>query len=109
MRKTRKTFTATEDIIGKYINQHLYTDINPIGKIVGIKSKTIILLQPIIATKNKTKMEFITGGFAAHCVNQQSQDWVYEEYGEVREFKIAANDKCNRISDTPIHYYDYNF
>jgi hypothetical protein len=54
-------------------------------------------------------MEFITGGFAAHCVNQRSQDWVYEEYGEVREFKIAANDKCNRISDTPIHYYDYNF
>ena len=56
MRKARKTFTATEDMVGKYINQHLYTDVIPVGKIVSIKSKTVVLLQPITATKNKTKM-----------------------------------------------------
>jgi hypothetical protein len=109
MRKARKTFTVTEDMVGKYINQHLYTDVIPVGKIVGIKSKTVVLLQPITATKNKTKMEFVVGGFAGHCVNQYAQDWDFEEYGEVKEFKIAANDRYNRISDAPIHYYDYNF
>ena len=60
---TRKTFTANEDMIGKYINEYLYSDINPIGKIVGIKSKTILYVQPIEATENKTKMDFVPGGF----------------------------------------------
>jgi hypothetical protein len=54
-------------------------------------------------------MEFVVGGFAGHCVNQWAQEWDFEEYGEVKEFKIAANDRYNRISDAPIHYYDYNF
>lgn len=109
MRKPRKTFTATEDMIGKYINTHLYTDVIPVGKIVGIKSKTVFLIQPIKATKNKTKMEFIPGGFAGHCTNQWAQEWEYEETGTIKEFKMSVNDRYNRISDHPINYYDYNF
>ena len=109
MKATRRTFTATENMIGKFLNLHLYTDINPIGKIVGIKSKTVLLIQPIKETKNNAKMEFISGGFAGHCVNQHDQDWGFEEYGDVREHKMYATDRSVRISDNPIMYYDFNF
>jgi hypothetical protein len=106
----RNTFTATEDMIGKYINEYLYTDVNPIGKIVGIKSKTILYVQPIEATENKTKMEFIPGGFSLHCTNNSEQKWEFKEVGEVVEMRMTVGrHDFRRISDSPRKYYDYNF
>lgn len=106
---TRKTFTATTDMIGKYINRYLYTDAYPIGKIVGIKSKTILLVQPVEATENKVKMEFAVGGFSAVCLNQCEQQYDFIEVGEVFEMKMRANDRQIGITDKPYKYYDYNF
>lgn len=107
---TRRGFTATEDMIGKYINEVLYSDVNPIGKIVGIKSKTILYVQPIVAVENKTKMNFIPGGFSAHCTNNYSQEWIFEEQGDVIEVKMTVGKyDYKRISDSPRKFYDYNF
>ena len=36
IRTTKEKFQVTEELIGKYINQVLWSDINPVGKIVGI-------------------------------------------------------------------------
>ena len=107
---TRKSFTATEDMIGKYINEVLYSDVNPIGKIVGIKSKTILYVQPVVAVENKTKMDFVPGGFSFHCTNNRAQEWIFEEQGDVIEVKMSTS-KYNfkRISDNPRKFYDYNF
>lgn len=105
----RKSFTATEDMIGKYLNRVLYTDIQPIGKIVGIKSKTTLLVQPITVSENKTKMEFIPGGFAGVCINQDKQEYDYTEEGEVFPYRMSVNDRYVRISEKPHYYYDYNF
>jgi hypothetical protein len=105
----RNRFLTSEDLIGKYINRHGYSDIEPIGKIIGIKSKTIVYVQPVVAGKNLTKMEFITGGFAGHCVNQSEQSYTFTEEGVVFQMRLSAGDRCNRISDKPIKYYDYNF
>lgn len=97
-------------MVGKYINEYLYSDVNPIGKIVGIKSKTILYVQPIVATKNKTEMEFIPGGFSAHCTNNRSQEWEYEEQGEIIEVKMTTGRyDWKRIADAPRKFYDYNF
>ena len=106
----RTTFTATEDMIGKYINEYLYSDVNPVGKIVGIKSKTILYVQPIEATKNKTEMEFIPGGFSAHCTNNSAQEWEFEEVGEVVEMRMTLGlYDWRKIADAPRKHYDYNF
>jgi len=106
----RTTFTATEDMIGKYINEYLYSDVNPVGKIVGIKSKTILYVQPIEATKNKTEMEFIPGGFSAHCTNNGAQEWEFEEVGEVVEMRMTLGRyDWRKIADAPRKHYDYNF
>ena len=106
----RTTFTATEDMIGKYINEVLYSDVNPIGKIVGIKSKTILYVQPVVAIENKTKMDFVPGGFSFHCTNNRSQEWIFEEQGDIIEVKMTLGRyDWKRISDSPRKFYDYNF
>jgi hypothetical protein len=105
----RKRFSTSEDLIGKYINRHGYSDIDPIGKIVGIKSKTIVHVQPVVAGDNLTKLEWVSGGFAGHCVNQNEQKYEFTEEGDLFEMRLSVGDRCNRISDRPIKYYDYNF
>lgn len=102
-------FEANSEMIGKCINQHGYSDIEPLGRIVGIKSKTILYVQPIQASENKTKMEWISGGFAGHCVNQNEQSYDFTEVGEIVEMRMSKGDRRNRISDRPIKYYDFNF
>lgn len=112
IRTPREKFQVTEELIGKYINQVLWSDINPVGKIVGVKGKTKVLIQPVKAGKNKTKMEYIEGGFAGHCVNMYDQEYDYTEQGEVFEATLSRTGmkkKFWKIHDCPQRFYDYNF
>ena len=105
-------FQVTPELIGKYINQVLWSDVNPIGKIVGVKGKTKVLIQPVEAGPNKAKMEYIPGGFAGHCVNQYDQQYDFSEVGEVFEASLSNSSmKRNfwRIGDNPRKFYDFNF
>lgn len=105
-----KTFETTQELIGKYINQHLWSDINPIGKIVGIKSKTTVLVKRVVAGPNKVRMEFVAGGFSGHCINNYNQEYDFTESNEITEVRLSKSYlKYNKISDHPIHHYDYNF
>lgn len=107
-----KKLELTPDLIGKYINRVLWSDVYPVGKIVGIKGKTKVLIQPVEASRNQTKMEFIPGGFSAVCVNQSEQRYDYSEVGEVFEVSLSNTSMKNRfwkISNAPHKYYDYNF
>ena len=101
-----------ESLIGKYINMCLFTDARPVGKIVGIKGKTKVLIQPVIAGENKTKMKMIPGGFSAHTVNNRSQEYDYKEVGEVYEQRLSAymlKRMFWRIHDAPYKFHDYNY
>jgi hypothetical protein len=101
-----------EELIGKYINRCLYTDAYPVGKIVGIKGKTKVLIQPVKASANKTKMEIIPGGFAGHCINNRNQEYDFYEQGEVYEQRLSASMLKRmffRIHDKPARFHDYNF
>ena len=109
MKKER--FTVTEELVGKYLNYYLWTDVNPIGKIVAIKGKTKVIVQPVVASENLTKMEYVVGGFAGHCVNQWDQRYEFTEQGEVFEMTLS-NSKLKRslkIDNHPRKYYDFNF
>lgn len=112
VRHKKAKFQVTEDLIGKYINQVLWSDVKPVGKIVGIKGKTKVLIQPVVASENLAKMEFIAGGFAGHCVNQYDQRYEFSEDGEVYESPISntrMKKKFWKITDYPSKFYDYNF
>tara|TARA_R110000868_G_scaffold344022_1_gene605006 strand:+ start:385 stop:732 length:348 start_codon:yes stop_codon:yes gene_type:complete len=109
-RQKRASFQATPDMIGKYINLILYTDREPLGKIVGVKSKTILYVQRITTSDNKTKMDFIVGGFAGHCSNNWEQEYDFIEENEIMEIKMTLGRNGGmRICDRPMKYYDYNF
>lgn len=107
-----KKFEVSQDLIGKYINRCLYTDVDPVGKIVGIKGKTKVLVQPVKASENKVKLEWVAGGFAGHCVNQGEQSYDFTEVGEIFEVSLSntsLRSRMWRIHDKPIKYYDFNF
>ena len=110
IKKQRQGFEAQPEMVGKYINEYLYSDVNPVGRIVGIKSKTILYVQPVVATRNKTEMEMIPGGFSYHCTNNRAQEWEYEEQGDIIEVKMTTGRyDWKRIVDAPRKFYDYNF
>jgi hypothetical protein len=107
-----KKLEVNNELIGKYINRVLWSDVDPVGKIIGIKGKTKIIIQPIQAGKNKVKMEYIVGGFAGHCYNQGDQEYDFNEYGNPFETSLSSSSlKCNSwsIDERPRKYYDYNF
>ncbi len=107
-----QTIKNREELIGKYLNRVLYSDVDPIGKIVGLKGKFIAIVQRVEAGDNLTKMEFIAGGFSAHCPNNYSQKYNFVETDEIFEVSLSNSNMKNRfisIDEKPRKHYDYNF
>lgn len=103
---------CADSLVGMYINEHLYSDVNPVAKIVGVKSQTIVYVQAVKAGENKTEMEFTPGGFSRHCLNNSAQRYDFtldEQVEEMRLTNTVLKDKMYVISDKPKKYYDYNF
>lgn len=100
----------SNELIGKYVNHYMYSDVVPLGKIIGIKGKRTLILQRIAAEKQLTKLEFHVGGFAANCSNQYDQTWEYIELQETDELKVLASfSRQYKIQDKPLRFYDFNF
>lgn len=99
-----------QELIGKFVNRYLYSDIQPVGKIIGTKGKTIILVSEIEATKQTEKLNYIVGGFIAHCSNQNEQKWEFQETGRTIEMKVSKQFlRQYGIDSNPKKFYDYNF
>lgn len=108
----KQKFETNPNMIGKYINRYLYSDVQVVGKIVGIKSKTIVEVQRLEARKDPNwKPEWIPGGFSAICLNQNSQEWIFTETDEIIELRLSEGilKRCLKIQDVPVEFYDYNF
>lgn len=106
----KNTFQTTQDLVGKYINRYFWSDIDPVGKIVAVKSKTTVVVQKVVASENQQKMDFVTGGFSAHCVNQWRQFYEFTELDETFEVRLSKQylKQCG-IDAKPRKFYDYNF
>lgn len=107
-----KKLEVNNELIGKYINRVLWSDVDPVGKIIAIKGKTKVIIQPVDAGENKVKMEFVAGGFSAHCVNQSAQEYDFFEHGDPFEAPLSKTSLLKRywsIDEQPRKYYDYNF
>jgi hypothetical protein len=105
-------FAVTEELVGKYLNRVLWSDVDPIGKIVGIKGKTKVIVQPVKAGPNKAKMEYVTGGFAGHCTNMYDQHYDFIEEGDTFVMPLSNSSMKKRficIHNHPQKHYDFNF
>lgn len=104
--------TTNSGMLGKYINTYGWSDVNPLGKIVGIKGKTQLIMARVTAVRDESvKMNFIPGGFSAHCSNNHEQKWIYT-VDESDTFTVRVSKsflKRNRIQDSPLYFYDFNF
>jgi hypothetical protein len=102
----------------EYANKVLYTDVEPF-EVVETRTERKKMIRPMKATlKPDWKPDMIPGGFAAHTVNNYSQEYDYESLPNEETFAIRQRkngkwfDKYgNRynISDKPRRFYDYNF
>ena len=119
----------------KYANEIGYSDIRPHEVVKVISDKTIEIRAMNAELDPNWKPEFVSGGFAGHCVNQSSQKWIITsdpeadvfriryskrhsyvvrrgsnnfEPTEVRCFADAGGNKY-KLSDEPRNFYDYNF
>ncbi len=101
-----------ENIVGKYLNRHLWSDVHPIGKVIAMKGKSSAVVQKVevVEGSNKAKMDFHVGGFSAHCSNNYSQQWEYKETEETFVVRLSKRFfKQVRVSDSPLYFYDFNF
>ena len=112
----RQVLTATSDLIGKYINRVLWSDIDPVAKIIGIQGKNTLVCCKVTASENLTpheEMNFEAGGFVGHYHEQGKQRYNFTEHND-KVFNIRYSESMRKkkflyIHDTPSKFYDYNF
>jgi len=107
----------------KYANPICYSDVR-VHEIVRVISDTCVEVRRLKATLDNWQPEFIPGGFAAHCINNRSQRYVYtsdetEEIFRIRKSRSKSVRKGGKWFDAGGHYYkieaepyefhDYNF
>lgn len=101
-----------------YANQIGYSDVNPFEVVRTISDKTIEVRAMDAERDTSVKLNFIPGGFSAHCENQSQQKWFITSNEENPVFRIRLSknrgwqDKYgNRfvLADAPRKFYDYNF
>lgn len=107
-----RNYTNVHELEGKYINRRLFSDVDPVGKIIATRGNNFVTIQPIVAGENKQKMEYVAGGFSAICTNQYAQSYDFFEEGdpyEIRLSKSMLKKNFYAVQDAPSKFYDYNF
>lgn len=104
--------------VGKFANLIGYSDVSPF-EIVRVVSEKCIEVRSMNAELDPTwKPEFVTGGFAGHCHNNNQQRWVITSDSEGHTFRIRLRNDGHwysafgsrfQLSDEPRKHYDYNF
>lgn len=104
--------------VGDGVTIHLYSDAHA-GTVIK-KTKTTITVQQDKATIDPNfKPEFIVGGFAGHCTNQNKQTYTYERNPNGNVTVYRWSNKYNRyqgggdgsvtVTKGRREFYDYNF
>ena len=100
----------------KYMNLRLYSDVHPFEIVRWISDKTVEIRAMRATIDPGWKPEFISGGFAAHCVNQCSQKYSFESDFDAPVLRARLGKKgwksklgVHKPSEKPRKFYDYNF
>ena len=101
-----------------YANHIGYSDINPFEVVKVISDKTIEVRAMDAIRDESVELQWVAGGFAGHCVNQDNQKWFIKSNASnpIVRIRLSKNkgwqDKDGRkfrLSDQPTKFYDYNF
>jgi hypothetical protein len=99
--------------VGDYVTEVIFTD-REVYKVIA-RTKCTLTLQRVKATRI-TKPEFIVGGFAGHCTNNDKIKYTYEDdpSGMIKKahwsrLREEFQTKIGAIIDGAHEYYDYNF
>lgn len=101
----------------KYANQIGYTDVNPYEIVRVVSDKTLEVRAMNAERDESVKLNFIPGGFSAHCSNQNEQKWFITSNEDAPVIRIRLNKKGWQdkggtrysLADAPRKFYDYNF
>ena len=101
----------------KYANHIGWSDVDPYEVVRVVSDKTIEIREMDAERDHSVKLEFIPGGFSAHCRNQRDQKWFIKTNPEnpvirIRLGKKGWKDAHGRkfvLDDEPVKFYDYNF
>ena len=101
--------------VGDGVTYHLYSDSHACTVIRRTKNK-IVMQQDTATLDPSFKPEFIVGGVAAHCVNQNEQKWTYERNPKGSIVEAYWSEKYGafmyagkRVTIGRREFYDYNF
>lgn len=110
-----RALTPATANVGDGVTIHLWSDAH--AATIIKKTKTTITVQHDKATLDPNfKPEFVAGGFAGHCTNNNDQTYTYErnENGTIETFRWSK--KNNRYQNDSIRvtkgrreFHDYNF
>ena len=105
-----------EPITYTHANNYGYSDIHPYEIVKVVSQKTIEVRAMDAQLDPSWKPEFVSGGFAGHCVNNSEQRWIFKSNPEgqvvrVRKGKNGWKSSCGRhhLDQEPNRKYDYNF
>lgn len=109
------TTTATFPAYANYLG---WSDVDPYEVVRVISDKCIEIREMSATLAADWSPERIPGGFAGHCINNNSQRWniVSNPNGEVVRIRLhkdgrwyGSNKQRFQLSETPRKKYDYNF
>ena len=120
--KTKKRFHYLMSLDKKYMNEYLWSDVNPY-EVIEERSDKCFVIRSMKATltedaKNELQESFSPGGFVGHFDNS-AQEWKYESDPDgvvvvVRRWNDGYWHQPGspikfKLSDAPLKVYDYNF
>lgn len=102
--------------VGERAHVKHYTDVSPCTVIKRTKT-TITVRYDKAELDPNWKPEMIVGGFSAHCVNNDDQNWIISEDENGRTDTFRWHKRTNRFENTSgealypgwMKKYDYNF
>jgi hypothetical protein len=108
---------SIESLTYGYANHIGWSDVNPY-EIVKVVSDKTIDIRPMDATRDESwKPEFVSGGYAGHCVNQCDQKWdvVSNDDAPLVRARLRKDGYYHSVigkhllGDKPRKFYDFNF
>lgn len=119
----RKLYNPLDDlVVGDGITLLMYSD-NKAGTVIKRTNKSITMQLDNVKLLNKEDLEFVQGGYMAHCSNQNVQQYSYTRNpnGGVTKLTrrkdgsyrvVGCNHVTQRYNDAIVgrhEFYDYNF
>lgn len=102
----------------KFANRLGYSDVEPFEVVRVVSEKCLEVRRMDAEIDPAWKAEWVVGGFAGRCINQNQQKWIIASNpaNPVSRIRLQKNGNwkspCGSrfaLGDKPIKFYDYNF